>query len=311
PPRRSEFLLDSLFMNSRPFSMERPLVEEDPFPDRRGFTECLRRAGCCETDKQRRGGEEVDMNPDLSAEGRNPGSCGDRERGVLFVCGTGTSVGKTFVCARLLDFLLRNGVDAGYQKWVSTGEQGRPADLEYCLRAAGLAPDPALLDLQVPYRFLFPASPHLAAEREGRRVDPAVIVESYRKLRQRHRFLLVEGVGGLLVPLTRELLLIDLVALLRIPVLVVAASGLGTLNHSLLTLEALRAREIPVAGVVFSDGPGPEDELLIRDNIHTVAELGRVEVFGRLRRVAGDAARREFEPVGAALLANGAVMPDK
>ena len=251
------------------------------------------------------------MNPDLSAETRNPGSGGDREGGALFVCGTDTSVGKTFVCAQLLDFLLRNGVDAGYQKWVSTGEQGRPADLEYCLRVAGLARNPAVVDLQVPYRFLFPASPHLAAEREGRQLDPAVIVESYRKLRERYRFLLVEGVGGALVPLTRETLLIDLVALLRIPVLVVARSGLGTLNHTLLTLEALRVRKIPVVGVVFSDGSDPEDELLVRDNIRTVAELGRVEVFGRLRRVAADAARREFEPVGAALLANDAVMPTK
>ncbi len=251
------------------------------------------------------------MNPDSAARSRGPGAAGDRQGGTLFVCGTDTSVGKTFVCAQLLGFLLRNGVNAGYQKWVSTGEQGRPADLEYCLRVAGLAREPAVADLQVPYRFLFPASPHLAAEREDRRVDPAVLVKSYHKLRQQYRFLLVEGVGGVLVPLTRELLLIDLVALLRIPVLVVARSGLGTLNHTLLTLEALRDREIPVAGVVFSDGPDPEEELLVRDNMRTVAELGRVEVFGRLRRVADDAARREFEPVGAALLASGALTPVK
>jgi dethiobiotin synthetase len=118
----------------------------------------------------------------------------------------------------------------------------------------------------------------------------------------RHDLLIVEGVGGLLVPLNRELLLAELLAELQIPTLVVAKSGLGTINHTLLTLEALRHRDIPVLGVVFSDGALDEDELLVADNMRTIAEMGGVQVFGRLRRCPDPGqARAGFVPVGLAI----------
>lgn len=203
----------------------------------------------------------------------------------LFVAGTDTEVGKTFFCAQYLKFLHASGIAAGYQKWVSTGDADHSEDLDFCVKTAGPGVAAANIDLQVPFRFSFPASPHLAAELDGRSVDEGVISSAFQTMAKEYELLIVEGVGGLFVPLRRDLLLVDLLAKLRPPVLLVARSGLGTLNHTLLSLEALRSRDIPVVGVVFSDGLEPGDETLIADNMKTIAEIGDITVFGRLQRM--------------------------
>jgi dethiobiotin synthetase len=222
----------------------------------------------------------------------------------LFVTGTDTSVGKTFFCTRFLEFLKGRNLRVGYQKWVATGaEAGMPEDLALCLEATGISTNPELLVQQVPYCFKFPASPHLAAEMENRAVDAEIIIRNYRNMAARYELLVVEGVGGIMVPLRRDLLLVDLLLQVQARTLVVARSGLGTLNHTLLTLEALRKRKIPVLGVVFSDAEKEEDERLVQDNMRTVAEIALVRVFGRLKRMqdAGKA-RISFMPVGEAIL---------
>ena len=222
----------------------------------------------------------------------------------LFVTGTDTSVGKTYVCARILEFLNSKGLRVGYQKWVATGvDDGMPEDMACCARATGITLGPDLLEKQVPFRFRLPASPHLAAEVEEKLVDPDVIIDNYVSLAADYEYLIVEGVGGLMVPLRRDLLLADLLASIKPRTLVVARSGLGTLNHTLLTLEALRKRKIPVLGVVFSDSESREDERLVQDNMRTIEELGLVRVFGRLGRFADEKdSRTSFMPVGRAIL---------
>jgi len=221
----------------------------------------------------------------------------------LFVTGTDTAVGKTYVCARLLEFLTLKGVKAGYQKWVATGvTAGLPEDLAACLRGASLSTTPELTAELVPYSFGYPASPHLAAEMENRRIDPEIILAKSRILASRYDWLIIEGIGGLMVPLRRDLLLLDLLARVQPMTLVVSRSGLGTLNHTLLTLAALRQRQIPVLGVVLSDAEAQEDERLVQDNLRTIAETGQVRVFGRLRRQQeGHGARSGFVPVGQAI----------
>ncbi|MEN8143201.1 MAG: dethiobiotin synthase [Thermodesulfobacteriota bacterium] len=199
----------------------------------------------------------------------------------IFITATDTGVGKTTVCGLLLRFLLEHSIKAGYQKWASTGDRENPADLESCLQTAGLKVDPTILELQVPYRFDFPASPHLSAELENREIDPEKIISAYQTMSADHEVLIVEGVGGLLVPLTRDLLLADLLAQLQIPTIIVARSGLGTLNHTLLTIESLRSRKIPLGGVIFTDGED-DNETLVVDNMKTIAKIGQVEVLGRL-----------------------------
>ncbi len=227
-----------------------------------------------------------------------------REMSAIFVTGTGTNVGKTHVCGLLLDFLRKKDIAAGYQKWVATGPEFPPADLEACLRMAQLPLVPELVSSQVVYHFALPASPHLAAERAGSGavVDPELIRARYQEMLACHELLMVEGVGGLMVPLNRELLLVDLLRELKMPTLVVAKSGLGTINHTLLSLEALRHRDIPVLGVVCSDAAPDEDGMLAEDNMRTIAGMGRVRVFGRLRRSADSfQARSDFVPVGRAI----------
>ncbi|HIJ78621.1 MAG: dethiobiotin synthase [Desulfobulbaceae bacterium] len=220
----------------------------------------------------------------------------------IFVTGTDTDVGKTFVCGLLLNFFKEQGVDVGYQKWAATGPDFPPADLVSCLNAAGLPLVEADIPLQVPYHFALPASPHLAAEQQGAEVDPGHIRRCYQQLKARHQLLVVEGVGGLLVPLRRDLLLAELLAELMIPTLIVARSGLGTINHTLLTLEGLRARQIPVLGVLFSDAASGDNEILVADNMATIGEIGQVKILGRLPRCRELAQAREaFSPIGRAI----------
>lgn len=221
----------------------------------------------------------------------------------IFVTGTDTSVGKTFICGLLLKSLRDKGINAGYQKWVSTGGDEPPADLQYCLDIAGLEYDPDMLDLLVPYRFRFPASPHLSAELENREIDPEVIIKQYNEISAKYELLIVEGVGGLLVPLRNDLLLADLLARIQISTIIVARSGLGTLNHTLLTLEALRNRNIDILGVVFSDS-SEEDETLVKSNMETIAEIGQVKILGRMRYCENqDDAVADFSWIGDAILA--------
>jgi dethiobiotin synthetase len=223
----------------------------------------------------------------------------------LFVTGTDTSVGKTYVCARLLEFLTSRGRDAAYQKWVATGVSGGlPEDLAVCRAAVSRAISPSSIREHVPYCFKHPASPHLAAAMEGAEVEPEFILQQHRIMAARHEWLIVEGVGGILVPLRRDLLLADLLARVKPRTLVVARSGLGTLNHTLLTLEALRSRNIPVLGVVFSDQQEQEDDRLVEDNLRTIETTGRTRVFGRLHRLPDNGlAKSAFVPVGEAILA--------
>ncbi|MFZ5775725.1 MAG: dethiobiotin synthase [Thermodesulfobacteriota bacterium] len=223
----------------------------------------------------------------------------------IFVAGTDTDVGKTWVTGLLLAFLREQGIEAGYQKWAATGAGYPPADLCHCLETAGMVLQPELLADQVVFHFGLAASPHLAAEQEGRQVEAEAIRQSFARLISRYELLVVEGVGGLMVPLRRDLLLIDLLAELVIPTVLVARSGLGTINHTLLSIEALRQRAIPLLGVVCSDAQPTEDSAIVADNLRTIAELGRLPVYGRLPHCSNTAeAKAMFGPIGDAILAS-------
>ncbi len=221
----------------------------------------------------------------------------------LFITGTDTDVGKTVICGCLARYLSRKGINIGLQKWVSTGNKNTSDDIDYCLsmlerKKEDLAP-PSLLH---PYTFDFPASPHLAAELEGRKINIDKIVESYQALIRRHDFLIVEGVGGVLVPLTKNHLLVDLVADLAIPVLIVTHSGLGTINHTLLTIEALRKRNIDILGMVFNFA-GKGDKIIEEDNRKIISRTGKTASFGSLSKVDSmEALIDEVEPIGQHIL---------
>ena len=213
---------------------------------------------------------------------------------ILFVTGTDTGVGKTFITALLAKALVDQGIDVKVQKWVSTGNSNLSDDCVFIYELLGNKSVKTIhVRLQdtsgpgsdtAPYCLPLPASPHLAAEQAGVTIKTKVIRDALFRLESSCEILIVEGVGGVLVPLSRAMLLADLVADLKLPVLLVARSGLGTLNHTLLTLEALRHRNIQCVGVLLNS-QGGEDSSIVRDNQRTIAEMGQVEVFGVLPRV--------------------------
>ncbi len=168
----------------------------------------------------------------------------------LFVTGTDTGVGKTFVTTALARALRAAGVDVGVMKPIETGVPAEGPEDARALRIAAGVDDP--LELVCPVRFALPASPEAAAKAEHRTVPLAAIRDAHQTLARRHAFLLVEGAGGLLVPIDAETDMADLARDFALPLLVVARPALGTVNHTRLTLEAARARGLPVLGVVIS-----------------------------------------------------------
>jgi len=181
------------------------------------------------------------------------------------VTGTDTGIGKTVFSAALVGAL-----DGVYWKPIQAGLD-EATDRDTVLRLSGL---PAERMLPEAYRLNTPASPHLAAEIDGVTIDPAKLA-----LPQTHRPLVVEGAGGLLTPLTRSLLYIDVIASWRAPVVLCARTTLGTINHSLLSIEALRARDIDLLGIAFIGEANAESENII-------AAMGRVRRLGRLPHLA-------------------------
>jgi dethiobiotin synthetase len=194
-----------------------------------------------------------------------------------FVTGTDTGVGKTVLAAVVVAGLRARGVRVGAHKPVITGlaeepDPDWPRDHELLAAAAGSTPADV-----APITFDPPVSPHLAGELAGRPIDPAGLVATARAAGAHCERLVVEGVGGLLVPFAEGFDVRDLAAELALPVLIAARPGLGTINHTRLTLEAARARELEVRAVVLT--PWPADPTPIeRSNRETIARLGAVEV---------------------------------
>lgn len=172
-------------------------------------------------------------------------------RGV-FVTATDTGAGKTAVTAGIAAVLRKRGVEVGVFKPVSSGGT---ADARLLAKAAGVTD---ALELVNPVRLAAPLSPNVAAELEGRQVPLEPIDDAYSRLTRLHDIVLVEGVGGLLVPVRDDFLVADLARRLDLPLLVVARAALGTINHTMLTLEAAGRRNQEVIGVVYNT-TGPDD----------------------------------------------------
>ncbi|HEY5814843.1 MAG TPA: dethiobiotin synthase [Solirubrobacterales bacterium] len=201
----------------------------------------------------------------------------------FFVTGTGTEVGKTVVAASIARSLAAEGKRVAVFKPAVTGLD------DYADEGSGGAarPDHAVLrdaagstqsDEEIaPYRYGPPMSPHLAAELAGEGIDPARLAAAAREAAAEADALVCEGVGGLLVPLTADYLVRDLAVELGLPLVVAASPGLGTINHTLLTLEAARAAGLAVDSVVLTPWPD-EPSRVEQSNRETIAALGRVRV---------------------------------
>ena len=203
------------------------------------------------------------------------------QRGI-FITGTDTGVGKTYVAAGIASVLALNGVNVGVMKPAETGctiRAGRlvPKDALRLMKAAGARDS---LDLVNPYRFRNPLAPSVAAELEGKEIGVDTIVNAYRILSERYDFMIVEGAGGIMVPLSQTVTYRDLAQVLGLPVLIVARPGLGTINHTVLTVTALREQNVPVAGIVINYADGGKAGLAEKTSPAMIEKLSRVDILG-------------------------------
>ena len=202
----------------------------------------------------------------------------------FFITGTDTGVGKTVVAGLFARYLSEKGYRAITQKWVQTGSKGFSEDLDTHLRLMKKKREDiaSYLPSAVAYNFKFACSPHLASRLEKRKISPARIKRSFESLSNAFDFVIIEGVGGLLVPITRKRLLIDIAKELNLPVLIVAQNKLGAINHTLLTIEALRARQMSLLGIVFNSAQKKENQIILKDNPGIIRALTGENIFGSL-----------------------------
>lgn len=209
----------------------------------------------------------------------------------LFVTGTDTGVGKTHLTCLLARQLRDAGVVVGAYKPAASGrEAGHWHDVDALAQATGHT---FPLERICPQRFIAPLAPPEAARAEGRTVDGQLLKTGVDWWRDRVDVLLVEGVGGLLCPLTDSETVVDLAAALDWPVLIVARNGLGTINHTLLTVEVARGRGLNIAGVVINEPECPDESS--GTNATTISHHGNIPILahvthgdsGHLRPVPG------------------------
>lgn len=206
----------------------------------------------------------------------------------IFVTGTDTGVGKTIVSLLLMRHMYAGGFNPFYLKPAQTGcadPYDRDSDAGFIYRHVPQlqGKDPAA---SVVYCFRNPKAPFFAARDEGAEIDVDVISRAVSRKRAEHDPVIVEGAGGLMVPVNDSLLMIDLIVLLDAVPLIVARAGLGTINHTLLSLELLRKRGITAGGVVFIDQDDPPTgEAMLRENMEAVEKFSGITVGGVIGRI--------------------------
>ena len=205
----------------------------------------------------------------------------------IFVTGTDTGVGKTIVSAALAYFLSERGLNVGIMKPAESGvsDPSRLGDDGSLLQWAANSSD--TLEEISPYRLPAPLAPAQAAKKAGCFIDFAGLISMAQTLGKRHDFLIIEGAGGLMTPLSGGLLMADLAKGIGLPLLVVTTPRLGTLNQTLLTIFSAQQMEIPVAGYLINRMPAQPDEAA-ETAPHTLASLASADILGVLPEVNGD-----------------------
>ena len=178
---------------------------------------------------------------------------------VYFISGIDTAAGKSVAAGMLAKYLISSGKKVITQKLAQTGCSGISEDIQAHRTIMGLPLLPEdISGLTCSYTFKFPASPHLAAELERRTIDPEIITAATDRLTKIYDIVLIEGAGGLSVPLNADILTIDYLEQQKYPLILVCSGRLGSINHALLSLEAAKHRHIPVAGIVYNLFPAAD-----------------------------------------------------
>ncbi|MCK4947930.1 MAG: dethiobiotin synthase [Candidatus Aureabacteria bacterium] len=204
----------------------------------------------------------------------------------IFITATGTGVGKTVVSSVILALARKRGHNPVIMKPIETDTDGECSkDISFCYTAAGMK-NRAELKETAPFLFKLGASPHLAGREEGVVIDREKIIDSYNNLKNKFSPVIVEGAGGLLVPITENYLYADLIKDMAIEIIIVSNIELGTINHTLLTVECAKKRGMGIKGIIFNNVP----EILTdihRDNMRIIPLLSGVKVLGVIPHIHG------------------------
>lgn len=200
----------------------------------------------------------------------------------LFITGTDTDVGKTYVTALLVKTLRKAGFDVGYYKAAISGAPTvAESDAGFVNRFAGIN-EPE--DMILSYLYQNAVSPHLAARIEGNPVEKEVILKAWERVTKAYPYVTMEGSGGIICPIRHDekavYYLEDIIQWLHLPVLVVANAGLGTINHVVTTCEYIKNRHIPVKGILLNHWKGG---IMEEDNVKMIEEITGVKVLAKIR----------------------------
>ena len=204
----------------------------------------------------------------------------------IFIIGIDTDVGKTVVTAGLLYKLRSNQLNASYFKPVLSGareENNRliPGDVEFVKKVSNLKEETSLI---APYIFKTPASPHLASYMENNIIDIENIKSNYKIVQDKYDYIICEGAGGLMVPLNKKgYMLYDLIKELKLDVIIVSSSSLGSINHCLLTIEGCKNRDINIKSIIFNRYD--RENIIHRDNVNTIKKISKIPILGLISKL--------------------------
>ncbi|HRK62628.1 MAG TPA: dethiobiotin synthase [Candidatus Omnitrophota bacterium] len=201
----------------------------------------------------------------------------------IFITGTDTDVGKTVVAAGLALVLRSRGIRVGVMKPITTGclnfgKRLVSADAAFLMEAA----ENEWTGFSSPARYKHPVAPNVAAELEKREIDLDQIRKAYAELEKHYDFIIVEGIGGLMVPIHPKYYVTDLIREFKLPIVVVSKPGLGTINHTLLTIDAARIRGLEIKGIIFNRVPRANLSISEMSNPKVISELSHLPILGSL-----------------------------
>lgn len=208
----------------------------------------------------------------------------------LFIVGTDTDIGKTYVTALLLKKMLEVGMNAIYYKGALSGAElvdGKlvPGDATYVKEIAGIEES---VENLVPYVYETAVSPHLAAQIEGNAVELGKVVEGYKRLSEKYDYVVMEGSGGIICPISygeNTLMLEDFITELNLPSVLIADAGLGTINHTFLTVYYMKQKGLELKGIILNNYDG---SLMQVDNLKMIEELTGVPVIAKVEYGSAD-----------------------
>ncbi|KEI06706.1 dethiobiotin synthetase [Clostridium sp. K25] len=207
----------------------------------------------------------------------------------IFVVGTDTDIGKTFVTGGLLYLLRKNGINASYFKAALSGaveKNGRliPGDTEFVCSFSGLKEEYSFL---TPYVFKTAVSPHLASKIEKLPIDLEIIKKSYCKVKEKYNFTVVEGSGGIICPIIDEeentILLEDIIKLLNLDTLLVSSAGIGSINHTVLTVKYMEDKGLNIKGIIINEYD--EKNICHKDNVKMIKKLTKKNIVALIPKV--------------------------